>query len=143
MHKLSDNMLVDKALATTPLQDFAATSAYYDMREFDRATFVVDLIEQAGHPGVTIELKAAEDSVGTNAEVIKTGAPGVLAADGVAVMETKAEDLPEGKSWVAVTVTETEGDPNNLEATVIAALHAPHHAFENKIGADFLYNSWE
>jgi len=144
MHKLSDNMLVGLALPTTALIDSnggaEATSAYFDMREFDKAAFVADLVDNIAHATVTIVLLAASDAIGTNAEVVKTGSVGLMAADVVAVMETKAEDLPEGKPFVALKVTDVGGAVN---PTVMAALFSPHHAFENKIGADFLFNSWE
>jgi len=142
VHKLSDNMLVDVALPTTVLEDSQATSKYYDMREFDRAAFIADMKVVAGTPSMQIGLRSAEDSVGTNPSDLKIGTPGVIDEDKVAVMEVKAEDLVEGKPWVALVI-DNSGFGTICNATIAAALHAPHQAFENKIGADFLYNTWE
>jgi len=143
MHNISDNMLVDVAADTAVLNGATQNAAWFDMKEFDRATFVVRLGSKVATPDVDIEMLAAEDDIGTNDETLKTAVLGDPDA-GIYAFEFKAEDLPEGKPYVSISVIE-KSIPNgdSITSTVIAALHGAHHKFENKLGAVAVYKTWE
>jgi len=145
MANVADNMDVAVAGVTTTLSDATLNGAWYDMREFDKGSFLVDLSSVANVPDGRVRLEAAEDALGTNSEIIYTNSADLEDLDGdkEVVVEFRTEDLPDGKPFVRCVVDELGGGEQTMDATIVAILHSPHRSFENLIGADILLHTWD
>ena len=117
------------------------TGDYVTLAEYDGFLAIVQ--HGAGALGTAVvTVNAAEDNAGTNAEAIAfryrtsaataasltavawataSGFTIAAGADQLALIEVNGDDLPEGKPWVSVTVT--EGVNNPVDGAVLYALH--------------------
>jgi len=134
-------MLVDVALTTQAFVGVLPTK-YYDMREFDKILFLIQLDAAIGLQG-QVAIINDTDGQGSDPKVLKTFAATTVAADPeVWSVEVKAEDLEADHPFVRIDPGSLVG-VNGEQITVVAALACPHYAHENKLGADVRFKSWD
>jgi len=141
MHTASDNMLIDLALATVEAFPLRSTK-YYDMRQFDRILFVMQYDQANGMQG-DVSIINDTDGQDSDPKVLKVFPGQVIAGvKEVWCVEIKAEDLDKDHPFVRLDIT-TAPALNGGDLTVIAALHAAHYKYSNKLDADRVLKSWE
>lgn len=134
--------------ASADLYNGDPTSDYFDMSEYEEIAFVVH--HGNGATGrATYTVAGASDNSGTGAEDIgyRYRAHGATAAVGdltevaaagytiaaganqLVVIEVKADQLPDGKQFVALTATETVDSP--VPGSVLAVMTKPRHTDGN------------
>jgi len=148
MHNIADNMLVDVAGETTELGGTTLNGSYYDMTEYDMGAFLATLYNPSGLPTPSgrLVLAAAEDAVGTGREIVATYTDDLITTfdeDVKALVEFRTEDLPDGKPFARLEVSELNGEGATMDVTIVAAHHNPHRKYANKLGADLLFQTWE
>lgn len=143
MNRLSDNVSAGVVGQTTVLSDGGLTSVLINLKENDTVMFVAD-ISANNQPQATLTaiIFAASDISGADRENILIVA-GIEPAEAPEpedpwklVLETKAEDLPQNKSWVGVEIIETAGLPNEAAVTILAVAANKRKRYSNVIDAD-------
>ncbi len=144
MNRISDNINTELLIPSTVLSASSADSGYFDISEFDTYLAMVKL-ETIGAVSVDVKVEVAEDAVGTNAEdlIASTNLGAPPTPDPFhAALEIKGDSLPDGKTFIKITVTETAGELEEVTATVWDIRENPHKRYENKVAADTRLQSW-
>jgi len=119
IHKFTDNIKSDVAMAIATLNNSANTPTYYSMANYDLAVFLVFSGTLAAGAAVTLQPRQRIGAAGAQANVGTASALTDADDDEVNVLQVRGEDLTVNSSYDRVGILCTETGVQNAELGVI------------------------